>query len=58
MTMTMINSQLTEELLKDLKEPINASDNLKIVPTSVYEAKLAALEASLEDEEDEWEDEE
>ena len=58
MTMTMIKSQLTEELLKDLKEPINASDNLKIVPTSVYEAKLVALEASLENEEDEWEDEE
>lgn len=58
--------QLSEELLKDLKEPINASDNLKIVPTSVYEAKLAALEESLENDEDdddeevgeEWVDEE
>lgn len=50
--------QLTEELLKDLKEPINASDNLKIVPTGVYEAKLAALIASLEndDDDDEWEE--
>ena len=49
-------SQLTEELLKDLKEPINASDNLKIVPTSVYEAKLEALEASLDDDEEEEEE--
>jgi len=30
-------SQLEEELLKDLKDTINGSDNLKIVPTSVYE---------------------
>jgi len=51
-------SQLTEELLKDLKEPINASNNLKIIPTSVYEAKLAALEASLENDDDDEEEEE
>ena len=31
------SSQLEKGLLKDLKDTINASDNLKIVPTSVYE---------------------
>ncbi|KIK01694.1 hypothetical protein K443DRAFT_678236 [Laccaria amethystina LaAM-08-1] len=50
--------QLSEELLNDLKEPINSSDNLKIVPTSVYEAKLAALEASLENDDDDDDEEE
>jgi len=40
--------QLTKELIDELKATINAPGNLKIVPTSLYEQKLAAVEAAHE----------
>ncbi|KAF8903328.1 hypothetical protein CPB84DRAFT_1774576 [Gymnopilus junonius] len=33
--------QLSDSLLDDLKEKLNSPENLKIVPTSIYEEKLA-----------------
>jgi len=44
--------QLTKELIDEVKARINAPENLRIVPTFIYEDKLKAVLAANEDEED------
>lgn len=40
--------QIPHDLLRDLKDTNNATENLKIVPTCVYEDKRARVDAALE----------